>query len=164
MKTPYELGNGNQTTTHDACIAFYRALAERFPKVLSFGPVGETDCGVPLHAGVVSSDGVFDRTAIQAAGRTVFFLNNGIHPGEPEGIDARHPVWKRVGTVDHLDRIFRAGGFASSGGGTVAVLSPGRHREQAQTQRQSDDRPERQASERRTRARSGLDAGHAGES
>lgn len=88
MKTPYELGNGNQTTTHDACIAFYRALAERFPKVLSFGPVGETDCGVPLHAGVVSSDGVFDRAAIQAAGRTVFFLNNGIHPGEPEGIDA----------------------------------------------------------------------------
>lgn len=88
MKTPYELGNGNQTTTHDDCIAFYRALAERFPKVLTFGPVGETDCGVPLHAGVVSADGVFDRAALQAAGRPIFFLNNGIHPGEPEGIDA----------------------------------------------------------------------------
>jgi len=42
---------------------------------------------VPIHAGVVSSDGVFDRAAIKAAGRAVFFNNNGIHPGEPEGVD-----------------------------------------------------------------------------
>ena len=37
---------------------------------------------------MISANGVFDRDAIKAAGRTVFFLNNGIHPGEPEGIDA----------------------------------------------------------------------------
>jgi hypothetical protein len=36
----------------------------------------------------VSADGVFDREQIQRAGRAVFFNNNGIHPGEPEGIDA----------------------------------------------------------------------------
>ena len=33
-------------------------------------------------------DGVFDREEIRRAGRPVFFNNNGIHPGEPEGIDA----------------------------------------------------------------------------
>ncbi|MGH8458231.1 MAG: M14 family zinc carboxypeptidase, partial [Nevskiales bacterium] len=43
---------------------------------------------VPLHAGVVSADGVFNRAQIQRAGRPVFFNNNGIHPGEPEGIEA----------------------------------------------------------------------------
>ena len=37
---------------------------------------------------MVSADGVFERDAIKRAGRTVFFNNNGIHPGEPEGVDA----------------------------------------------------------------------------
>ncbi len=88
MKTPYELGNGNQTTTWAECIAFYERLASEHPGVLRFETAGETDIGEPLHVGVISADGVFDRQAIHAAGRTVFFLDNGIHPGEPEGIDA----------------------------------------------------------------------------
>lgn len=88
MQTPYELGNQNQTTTWDACIRFYEALALRCPGVLKFSQIGVSDAGVPLHAGVVSADGVFDREQIRQAGRAVFFNNNGIHPGEPEGIDA----------------------------------------------------------------------------
>lgn len=87
LKTPYELGNQNQTTTWAECIAWYEQLAERFPKVLRFSVVGTSDAGVPIHAGVVSSDGVFEREQIKAAGRPVFFNNNGIHPGEPEGVD-----------------------------------------------------------------------------
>jgi hypothetical protein len=88
MQTPYELGNQNQTTTWEACIAFYEALAQRYPAVLRFSQTGVSDAGVPLHAGIVSADGVFDREQIRQAGRAVFFNNNGIHPGEPEGIDA----------------------------------------------------------------------------
>jgi hypothetical protein len=87
LNTPYELGNQNQTTTLADCIAWYEALAHQYPNVLRFGVVGTSDAGVPIHAGVVSSDGVFDRDAIKAAGRPVFFNNNGIHPGEPEGVD-----------------------------------------------------------------------------
>lgn len=85
--TPYERGNQNQTTTWEDCIAWYRRLAAEYPAVLQFFQIGVSDNGVPLHAGVVSADGVFDRAQIQAAGRCVFFNNNGIHPGEPEGID-----------------------------------------------------------------------------
>ncbi len=88
MRTPYELGNQNQTTTWQQCIAFYEELAARFPQWLRFDVVGRSDAGVPIHAGVVSADGVFDREQIKRAGRSVFFNNNGIHPGEPEGIDA----------------------------------------------------------------------------
>ena len=87
LKTPYEQGNQNQTTTWAECIAWYEQLAKQFPKVLRFSVVGTSDAGVPIHAGVVSLDGVFDRAAIKAAGRPVFFNNNGIHPGEPEGVD-----------------------------------------------------------------------------
>ncbi|SFC56663.1 Zinc carboxypeptidase [Polaromonas sp. OV174] len=88
MQTPYEQGNQNQTTDWAACIEFYQALALRFPRLLQFSQIGISDAGVPIHAGVVSADGVFDREQIQRAGRPVFFNNNGIHPGEPEGIDA----------------------------------------------------------------------------
>jgi hypothetical protein len=88
LQTPFEQGNGNQTTTWEACIAFYFALAERFPNVLRFLQIGVSDAGVPLHAGIVSADGVFERERIKSEARPVFFNNNGIHPGEPEGVDA----------------------------------------------------------------------------
>jgi hypothetical protein len=87
LLTPYEKGNLNQTTTWADCIAWYEDLARTYPAVLRFEKVGVSDAGVPIHAGVVSSDGVFDCAAIKAAGRAVFFNNNGIHPGEPEGVD-----------------------------------------------------------------------------
>jgi hypothetical protein len=86
FKTPYELGNKNQTTTHAECIAFYEALAKAYPDVLRFDVIGTSDNGIPIHAGVITADGVFNRA--QLKGRPVFFNNNGIHPGEPEGIDA----------------------------------------------------------------------------
>ena len=88
LKTPYEKGNLNQTTTWTDCIAWYEELARAYPNVLRFDKVGVSDAGVPIHAGVVSSDGVFDRETIKRSGRPVFFNNNGIHPGEPEGVDA----------------------------------------------------------------------------
>jgi hypothetical protein len=86
--TPFELGNQNQTTDWAACIAYYEALARRFPQVLRFFQIGISDNGVPIHAGVVSADGVLDLERIRSSDRPVFFNNNGIHPGEPEGIDA----------------------------------------------------------------------------
>lgn len=88
LTTPFEKGNQNQTTTWGECIAWYEDLARRYPGVLRFEKVGATDAGLPIHAGVVSSDGVFDRESIKRSGRPVFFNNNGIHPGEPEGVDA----------------------------------------------------------------------------
>ncbi|MFJ1467603.1 M14 family zinc carboxypeptidase [Massilia orientalis] len=88
LQTPFEKGNQNQTTTWSDCIAWYDNLAHQYPQVLRFSVVGTSDAGVPIHAGVISADGVFDRAQIKAAGRPVFFNNNGIHPGEPEGVDA----------------------------------------------------------------------------
>jgi len=88
LRTPYEQGNKNQTTTWADCIAWYQELARRYPSVLSFNVVGTSDAGLPIHAGWVTADGVFDRERLKHEGRAVFFNNNGIHPGEPEGIDA----------------------------------------------------------------------------
>lgn len=86
--TPYEAGNHNQTTSWEDCIRFYQGLAAQFPAVLQFSQIGVSDSGRPIHAGVVTADGVFDLSRIRQEQRPVFFNNNGIHPGEPEGIDA----------------------------------------------------------------------------
>lgn len=86
--TPYESGNQNQTATWQHCIAFYEKLAADFPSILHFEQIGVSDAGIPMHAGVITIDSVFDRERIKREGRPVFFNNNGIHPGEPEGIDS----------------------------------------------------------------------------
>jgi hypothetical protein len=86
--TPFEQGNGNQTATWHECIHFHQRLAQAFGQWLRFEEAGRSDGGTPIHVGVFSADGVFDPQAVKAAGRPVFFNNNGIHPGEPEGIDA----------------------------------------------------------------------------
>jgi hypothetical protein len=88
LQTPFEKGNQNQTTTWAECIAWYEDLTRRYPRVLRFSVIGTSDAGVPIHAGVISADGEFDRAQIKREGRPVFFNNNGIHPGEPEGVDA----------------------------------------------------------------------------
>jgi len=86
--TPYEEGNKNQTATWQQCITFYEKLAAAFPSILSFKQIGISDNGIPMHAGVITTDSVFDREQIKREARPIFFNNNGIHPGEPEGIDS----------------------------------------------------------------------------
>lgn len=87
QQTPYEKSNRTQTTTYAEAIAYYKSLAQKYPqaKLLSYG---NTDFGKPLHLLVLSKDQVFDPLEIQKRKKTVLLINNGIHPGEPEGIDA----------------------------------------------------------------------------
>jgi hypothetical protein len=49
---------------------------------------GLTDCGKPLHTFVINSEPEFNPEKIKAAGKAVLLIENGIHPGEPAGIDA----------------------------------------------------------------------------
>jgi hypothetical protein len=100
--TPFEQGNGNQSTTWHDCIAFHERLAHAFPQWLRFEEVGRSDSGRPIHAGVFSTDGVFDPVEVKNAGRAVFFNNNGIHPGEPEGIDANMTLVRDLCTQGEL--------------------------------------------------------------
>jgi hypothetical protein len=86
--TPFEQGNRNQTATWAQTVAFYEQLAAAYPQVLRFWQIGTSDQGIPMHAGVITADGVLNPHTLKAQGRPVFFNNNGIHPGEPEGIDA----------------------------------------------------------------------------
>jgi len=87
QQTPYERSNQNQTTTYDNAILFYKELAKTYPQAKLFS-YGSTDFGKPLNLLVLSRDKVFDPVAIRKSDKRILLINNGIHPGEPEGIDA----------------------------------------------------------------------------
>lgn len=84
--TFFEKGNGNQTGTYQETIAYYRLLANDFPTI-EMQKMGLTDSGEPLHIVIFNPDKQFDFEKIQK-NKAVILLNNGIHAGEPDGIDA----------------------------------------------------------------------------
>lgn len=84
--TPYEKGNGNQTATYEETIAYFQLLDKSFETV-SMQEMGLTDSGEPLHIVTFNPAKDFDFEKIQKE-KAVLLINNGIHPGEPDGIDA----------------------------------------------------------------------------
>ena len=85
-QTPFEQ-NENYSTTYQEAIAYYEKLAKQYPQ-LKLETHGSTDSGHPLHTAILSKDQDFDPASIRAKGKVILFINNGIHPGEPCGIDA----------------------------------------------------------------------------
>lgn len=85
--TKYEQSNFQETPTYEEMIAWWKRLDERFPqiKMLTMGP---TDAGFPLHLVIVSADKDVDIASLKKKNRRFILVNNGIHPGEPDGIDA----------------------------------------------------------------------------
>lgn len=50
--------------------------------------VGDTDAGMPLHLLIYDSEKMFKPVLLEKRTKPVLFVLNGIHPGEPDGIDA----------------------------------------------------------------------------
>jgi hypothetical protein len=78
---------GDSTVTWEQAIARYQELDSRHTGAQLF-EFGEDDDGSPLHLFVISDGSGFTPDSIRAAGKTVLWITNGIHPGEPDGIDA----------------------------------------------------------------------------
>lgn len=76
-----------KTVTWQECISFYRQLDAKYNEAKLFEE-GLTDVGKPLHVFVLSSDMDFNPQSIHKKSKCVLLINNGIHPGEPDGIDA----------------------------------------------------------------------------
>ena len=77
------LSESNQTPTYREAIDYYQSAAGKSSQV-QCSAFGMTDSGHPLHEVVISQDGNFD----PHPDKTVLFINNAIHPGEPCGVDA----------------------------------------------------------------------------
>jgi hypothetical protein len=105
----------NYSPTYQEVIEMYQQLDKAWPQARLI-EAGLTDCGKPLHTFVISKNRKFDAAALRKEGKTVILINNGIHPGEPEGIDA---------SLKFADDILRnEGGMFSWLENTVIVIIP----------------------------------------
>ncbi|MBS1546479.1 MAG: hypothetical protein JST38_16805 [Bacteroidetes bacterium] len=50
--------------------------------------IGHDDDGHPIHLFIISDGSGFTPDSIRATGKNILWVTNGIHPGEPDGIDA----------------------------------------------------------------------------
>ncbi len=85
--TPFEKSNGKETATYFEVVEFYKNLDKASTKI-SMKEVGPTDAGYPLNIVLLSNDGNFDPATWHKTSKAVIMIINGIHPGEPDGIDA----------------------------------------------------------------------------
>lgn len=86
--TPFEKDpQKNTTATYAQIVDYYQKLDQQYDQLKVYN-IGTTDIGKPLQLIVLSRDKVFDPAIIKKQNKRVVLINNGIHPGEPEGIDA----------------------------------------------------------------------------
>ena len=84
--TPFEVSNKKETATYNEVIDFYIKLSKEFSSI-NIQTIGNTDSGEPLHVVTYSPKGDFDYKKLSET-NTMMLINNGIHPGESDGIDA----------------------------------------------------------------------------
>lgn len=78
---------GDSSATWEQAITRYAALDLKHRNA-SLREIGTDDSGLPIHLFVISDGSGFSPDSIRAAGKNILFINNGIHPGEPDGVDA----------------------------------------------------------------------------
>ena len=87
--TPYENGNGNQTVTYEEMVKYYDELDRNFGSI-TVENFGKDDNGEPIKVVVFNPS--------KNKNNPVILINNGIHPGEPDGIDATMMLMRDLAT------------------------------------------------------------------
>ncbi|MFH6768052.1 M14 family metallopeptidase [Gaetbulibacter aquiaggeris] len=96
FETPFEKSDGFETATYDETILYYKNLANKYRKI-SIQEIGETDSGKPLHLVTFNPDKEFNFKTIHKS-KNIILINNGIHPGESDGIDASMMLFRDLAT------------------------------------------------------------------
>ncbi|WP_340203033.1 M14 family metallopeptidase [Ascidiimonas sp. W6] len=94
--TIFETSNGKQTPTYQEVIDYYIELAREFPEI-NIQTMGLTDSGMPLHIVTYNKEGNFNFAKIRER-NAIILINNGIHPGESDGIDATMMLFRDMAT------------------------------------------------------------------
>ncbi len=79
--------SGNTTPTYPELIAYYQKLDREHPEIELYA-MGKSDTDWPIYLCVIN--GVQDsvKTFEKARNNTTILINNAIHPGEPDGVNA----------------------------------------------------------------------------
>ncbi|MFM2138373.1 MAG: hypothetical protein RJA57_680, partial [Bacteroidota bacterium] len=82
-----ETSRFTQSPAYPDIIRWWKAL-DRYSPQVSVQTMGPTDSGYPLHLVWLTADGDCNIRSLKQKDRRIILINNGIHPGEPDGIDA----------------------------------------------------------------------------
>ena len=91
--TVFEKSEGLETATYHETIQYYKDLADRYSEI-SIREIGDTDSGKPLHIVTLNMNGSGDNFEDLHQDNRILFINNGIHPGESDGIDATMMLYR----------------------------------------------------------------------
>jgi len=85
--TVFEKTAGLETATYPEIIDFYKQLAADYSTIALY-EMEETDSGKPLHLVTFNPNRAFESEFATTQKQNILLINNGIHPGESDGIDA----------------------------------------------------------------------------
>ncbi len=83
------------TPTYQQVIAQYEQL-DKSSDIAELKIMGMSDGGFPIHLFIISGKKCFTKTDADKNQLPVVLINNGIHPGEPDGIDASLQLTKDI--------------------------------------------------------------------
>ena len=85
--TTFESSGGTKTATYDEIVTFYENLAEKHTSIAIY-EMDKTDSGKRLHLVTYNPNRSFESEFSRDQEVLRVLINNGIHPGESDGIDA----------------------------------------------------------------------------
>lgn len=79
--------SGNTTPTYSELIAYYQKLDREHPEIELYA-MGKSDTDWPIYLCVINGAQDSVKTFEKARNNTTILINNAIHPGEPDGVNA----------------------------------------------------------------------------
>ena len=104
--TQFEKSGGTETSQYTDVINYFKELSSTYLE-LSVFEMGETDAGYPLHLVVYDSDGKTQLNTLKNSTKNRVLINNGIHPGESDGIDASMLLLRDIVQNDSLKKRYQ---------------------------------------------------------
>ena len=85
--TVFEASKGASSPGYFQIIDWWKKM-DAFSPIVKMQEMGPSDAGYPLHLVLISTSKEFSIPLIKQKKQNIVFVLNGIHPGEPDGIDA----------------------------------------------------------------------------
>lgn len=104
--TLFEKSQGTETPEYKDIITYYKNLSEAYNQISLFS-FGQTDSGEPLHLVVYDKNGIYNVDEIKNSSKNRILINNGIHPGESDGIDASMMLLRDLVQNDSLQNKYQ---------------------------------------------------------
>ena len=104
--TLFEKSEGTETPTYKEVTSYYKDLSDSYSEI-SMLEFGKTDSGNPLHLIVFNTDGKTNKNEIRNSKKNRILINNGIHPGESDGIDASMLLVRNIAQSDSLKKVYK---------------------------------------------------------